>query len=206
MNDRQAHWAAVYTEKSPDAVSWFVPHLDQSLAFLEQLELPRTARIIDVGGGASTLVDDLLARGYERPTVLDLAAPALAAAQARLGAAANAVDWIAADITTAALPPATFDLWHDRAVFHFLTTAVARAAYVARLRHALRPGGAVILATFAADGPLKCSGLPVARYDAAAQRAALGAGFDRLADVHCLHHTPWGSTQAFQYGLFRFAG
>ncbi|MCA9543336.1 MAG: methyltransferase domain-containing protein [Myxococcales bacterium] len=183
-----------------------MPHLDQSLAFLEQLELPRTARIIDVGGGASTLVDDLLARGYERPTVLDLAAPALAAAQARLGAAANAVDWIAADITTAALPPATFDLWHDRAVFHFLTTAVARAAYVARLRHALRPGGAVILATFAADGPLKCSGLPVARYDAAAQRAALGAGFDRLADVHCLHHTPWGSTQAFQYGLFRFAG
>lgn len=193
------HWEQVYTGKPADAVSWFQPHACQSLRLIQGAGLPRTAAIIDVGGGASTLVDDLLADGCSQLSVLDLSAAALAAVQQRLGAAANRVRWIEGDITRVALPRHAYDLWHDRAVFHFLTTPAQRHAYVAAVLHAVKPGGHVIVATFAEDGPTECSGLPVMRYDADALHAEFGAPFTLLAHEREEHHTPSGSTQKFIY-------
>lgn len=180
-------------------MSWFQPHAEPSLDLIERAGSARDAAIIDVGGGASTLVDDLLARGYRDLTVLDLSAAALAAAQVRLGDEARRVNWVEADITEADLPAQRYHLWHDRAVFHFLTDAAQRQAYVGRVLHAVKPGGHVIVATFAEDGPDRCSGLPVMRYGADALHAEFGAPFELLEHRRETHRTPGGAEQQFVY-------
>ena len=160
MNSKQ-HWEQVYATKSSDSVSWFQEHADQSLRLIHNTGLGKEAAIIDVGGGASTLVDDLSSEGFSDLTVLDLSGAALTVARQRLGKRADAVHWTEGDITRAEFPVHRFDIWHDRAVFHFLTTPADRQAYVERVMRSVRPGGHVIVATFAEDGPEKCSGLPV---------------------------------------------
>jgi len=200
---RGEHWQRVYREKSETQTSWFRPHLDESLRRIDGLGLAPDDAVIDVGGGRSSLVDDLLARGLRDVTVLDLAEGALDAARARLGADAARVHWIAADVTRAQLPPAHYALWHDRAVFHFLTDAAERARYVAQTARALRPGGHAVIATFAPDGPERCSGLPVARYDADALAAEFAPVFVHVDHGRELHRTPWDAEQAFTYVVLR---
>lgn len=202
MADKQ-HWDNVYQTRAADAVSWYRPHLDTSLALIERAMPDRLGALIDIGGGESTLVDDLLARGYRELTVLDISAAAIAVARQRLGDAANGVTWLASDIMQAALPARHFDLWHDRALFHFLTAAEQRAAYVERLLHALKPGGHAIIATFGPQGPAKCSSLDTVRYDAASLQRELGPRFALIEHSTELHHTPFDTTQQFVYGCFR---
>ncbi|WP_020162958.1 class I SAM-dependent methyltransferase [Methyloversatilis discipulorum] len=200
MNGRaKTHWEAVYAQRTPDSVSWFQPHAEHSLELIARAGLTRDAAIIDVGGGASTLADDLLTRGYHDLTVLDLSAAALAAAQVRLGDDARRVSWVEADITAVDLPRQRYDLWHDRAVFHFLTDAAQRHAYVERVLQSVKPGGHVIVATFAEDGPDRCSGLPVMRYGADTLHAEFGAPFELLEHSRETHHTPGGAVQQFVY-------
>jgi ubiquinone/menaquinone biosynthesis C-methylase UbiE len=193
------HWEKVYTTKATDTVSWFQTHAGLSLDLIKATGVSRDAAVIDVGGGASTLVDDLLANGYNNLTVLDLSATALAAARNRLGAKASNIRWIEADITKAELPVRQFDVWHDRAVFHFLTTPEDRAAYVQAVFRAVKPGGHVIVATFAEDGPNQCSGLPVIRYCADELHAEFGESFQLLHHEKEAHHTPSGKVQQFVY-------
>jgi ubiquinone/menaquinone biosynthesis C-methylase UbiE len=193
------HWEKVYTTKATDTVSWFQPHADLSLDLIKATGVSHDAAIIDVGGGASTLVDDLLVNGYTDLSVLDLSAAALAAAQKRLGSRASKVQWIEADVTKADLPDYRFDVWHDRAVFHFLTSAEDRAAYVQTVFRAVKPGGHVIVATFAEDGPNRCSGLPVMRYRADELHAEFGEAFSLLSHQKEAHHTPSGKVQRFVY-------
>jgi trans-aconitate methyltransferase len=200
--ERERHWRTVYTDKQPEAVSWYQPTPEQSLLALDRLGAGPGQSLIDIGGGASTLVDALLARGWGDVTVLDIAAPALSAAQARLGAASANVAWEVADITDWQ-PPRRYDVWHDRAVFHFLTTPEQRAAYIRALGEGLAVDGLVIIATFAPDGPEKCSGLAVERYDADRLAATLGPGFTLAADWRDEHITPWGARQAFTWCVFR---
>lgn len=197
------HWQTVYRDKSEAQTSWFRAHLDESLRLIDALHLPAAAPIIDVGGGRATLVDDLLARGFSDITVLDIAEPALAASRSRLGDAAQRVTWLAADIATAKLPAAHYGLWHDRAVFHFLADAQARERYVAQAVRAVRPGGFAIVATFAADGPERCSGLPVRRYDAAALASEFAPAFELAGAARDEHTTPWGARQPFTYAVLR---
>ena len=199
----KTHWEAVYTTKSVERVSWYQPHADKSMDLIGASALPRTAHIVDVGGGASTLVDDLLADGYSQLTVLDLSAAALAESQRRLGPLAERVQWTVADITMAEFTPHSVDLWHDRAVFHFLTTAEERAAYVRQVLRAVKPGGHVIVATFGANGPLQCSGLPVMRYEADGLHAEFGEAFALLSHDEQVHHTPFGTDQQFIYCMCR---
>lgn len=199
----QAHWQDVYTRKAATEVSWYQPEATTSLALIERAGLRPDAAILDVGGGASTLVDGLLARGFHAITVIDLAGAALDASRQRLGERARGVTWLEGDITRADLPAAAFDLWHDRAVFHFLTSPEARAAWHQQLMAALKPGGYVVLATFADDGPEKCSGLPVRRYSEAGLQAELGDGFELIESRREVHRTPAGNEQRFVYGLFR---
>jgi SAM-dependent methyltransferase len=196
------HWDDVYARKAPGEVSWYRPSLDRSLRFIDDLGLPRDAPLIDVGGGASTLADDLLARGYTDVTVLDVSAKALGVAADRIGVRAADIEWIAADVTEVALPPAAYALWHDRAVFHFLVDDELRRRYVATCRAAVRPGGHILVATFGLDGPERCSGLPVRRYDAGQLHAALGTDLRLVAEATESHVTPWGATQQFCYALF----
>ena len=198
MNSKE-HWDAVYRTKPADGVSWFRPHLERSLAFLEAAKVGLDARVIDVGGGASTLVDDLLERGYTHVTVLDLSQAALDAARARLGERAARVQWLCADVTDARLPEAAYDFWHDRAVFHFLRDPAARARYVDAVRRALKPGGHIVVATFGPHGPEKCSGLEVMRFSAEALHDEFGSDFAREADATEMHTTPWGTEQEFVY-------
>lgn len=195
--DRQAHWEDVYQRKPADTVSWFRPHLDMSLALLERAGLAPDSRVIDVGGGASTLVDDLLARGTERVTVLDLSAKALAVARTRLGERAGPVHWLAGDLVEIDLPPAGYDLWHDRAVLHFLTDPAAAERYAAVAAKAIRPGGSAVIGGFAPDGPEKCSGLLVARRSADDVAALLGPSFRLVEQNTERHETPAGNQQAF---------
>lgn len=204
MSNEQ-HWQQVYTTKAIDAVSWYRPHLDRSLAFIDALGLDHDAPIIDIGAGASTLVDDLLARGFRDLAVNDLAEAALAQVRARLAASTTEtrVHCRVGDITTLDLPAAHYALWHDRAVFHFLTEAAQRDAYVAQAARAVRHGGHLLIATFAADGPERCSGLPVQRYDADTLAAVFAPHFERLNDAREQHPTPFGTTQSFQYVLLR---
>ena len=200
------HWETVYSTKASDAVSWFQPHADFSVGLIKATGVGHDASIIDVGGGASTLVDDLLANGYTDLTVLDLSASALAAARKRLGSKASAVRWIEADITKADLPGHQFDIWHDRAVFHFLTSPEDRAAYVRTVFHSVKPGGHVIVATFAEDGPNQCSGLPVMRYRPDELHAEFGEAFSLLHHEKEAHHTPSGTVQQFVYCYCRRIG
>jgi SAM-dependent methyltransferase len=199
---RKAHWEDVYTSKGEKDVSWYQDNPAPSLELIALARLSREAAIIDIGGGASRLVDHLVARGFERLTVLDLSRAALDAAKARLGERAATVRWVVADVTTWE-PPQTYDLWHDRAAFHFLTDEADRTAYVSRLDKAVKPGGHVIIGTFALDGPEKCSGLPIVRYDAAALSAILGSDFKLIDTRRHDHATPWGAVQRFQFSTFR---
>lgn len=199
----KSHWDHIYSTKAAESVGWFKEHAGQSLNMIRGTGISLSAPIIDVGGGASRLVDGLLAAGYANLTVLDLAAAALAAAKARLGAASEAVQWLEADITSATLPANAYALWHDRAVFHFLTSADDRQAYVATVLRALKPGGHVIVATFAEDGPSQCSGLPVVRYSATQLHAAFGASFTLLQHAKEEHRTPSGTLQQFVYCHFQ---
>jgi ubiquinone/menaquinone biosynthesis C-methylase UbiE len=193
------HWENVYTTKSTDAVSWFQEHAELSLDLIRATGATKDAGIIDVGGGASRLVDDLVAAGYRDLTVLDLSAAALNAARRRLGAQENLVRWIEADITEVDLPAQRYDIWHDRAVFHFLTTPEQRAAYVRTVFRSVKPGGHVIVATFAEDGPLQCSGLPVMRYRADELHDEFGEAFTLLDHRKEQHRTPAGNVQQFVY-------
>ena len=193
------HWEHIYQTKPISGVSWYQEHVYQSLRLIEGTGVPKNASIIDVGGGASTLVDDLLQRHYTSLTVLDLSAAALTAAQQRLGLRSRAVHWIEGDILTAPLPYQGYDIWHDRAVFHFLISPKDRRAYVDAVLKAVRPGGHVIVATFAEDGPTQCSGLPVRRYSANALHAEFGSPFTLLVHEKEDHHTPFGSVQKFVY-------
>lgn len=198
MSDKN-HWENIYQTRLTDQVSWFQPHAEMSLQFIRNTGVPLDSHILDVGGGASVLVDDLLEAGYGNLSVLDISAAALQAAQARLGTSASRVHWIEADITRLQLPQASVDVWHDRAVFHFLTDAQDRARYVELVRHAVKPGGHVIIATFAEDGPLKCSGLDIVRYRPQTLHEQFGAGFKLLKSENDVHHTPSGAEQKFIY-------
>lgn len=202
MSNRSSHWDKVYAIKGEAEVSWFQKNPSTSLEMIHAASPNHDAAIIDIGGGASRLVDALLQSGYRDVAVLDLSANALDAAKRRIGQAASMVDWIVADATTWR-PVKTYDVWHDRAAFHFLTDSRDRDAYVERLRSAIAPGGHVIIATFAPDGPEKCSGLPVQRHDSASLLAELGPEFELVEARSETHHTPWDSTQAFQFSRFR---
>ena len=197
--DPKSHWEKVYATKAPDAVSWYRAHLETSLALIERSADTDSASIIEVGGGESTLVDDLLARGYQNITVLDVSQTAIDVTRKRLGLAAVQVCWLAVDITKVQLAPNTYDVWHDRAVFHFLTGSEERLAYVRQVAHAVRPGGHVIVSTFGPEGPTKCSGLDVARYDAEALHEQFGIRFRLVDSSKELHQTPFGTTQQFLY-------
>lgn len=195
----QAHWETIYREKAPDAVSWYSPHLDTSLALIERTSVSRSAAIIDVGGGESTLVDDLLARGYQNISVLDISQTAIDANKRRLGDSSLRVHWIAGDIMKVDLDPLAFDVWHDRAVFHFLTDSADRLAYVRQVVHTVKPGGHVIVGTFGPEGPRSCSGLDVARYDTDSLHDEFGERFQLLDSSKQLHQTPFGTVQQFHY-------
>ena len=199
----KTHWDEVYATKAVDTVSWFETHASDSLRFLQKTGVDLTAAIVDIGGGASTFVDDLLAQGYQNVTVLDIAEQALLASKTRLGARAIQVSWLVCVITKAEFEKHNIDVWHDRAVFHFLTSADDRKAYINNMLHALKPNGHAIIATFAEDGPLKCSGLEIVRYSASSLQAELGESFALMASEKVSHHTPGGNVQQFNYCYFR---
>lgn len=202
MSDRTTHWQNVYATKGEAEVSWFQNSPTISLEMIRAANPDRNAAIIDIGGGESRLVDALLQDGYRDLAVLDLSANALEVVKKRIGTAASTIDWIVADVATWQ-PAKTYDVWHDRAAFHFLTDPWDRAAYVERLRTAIAAGGQVIIATFAPDGPEKCSGLPVQRHDSASLSGELGPEFELVEARSEMHQTPWHSTQAFQFSRFR---
>jgi SAM-dependent methyltransferase len=201
---RKAHWENVYTTKGEREVSWFQENPVPSLELIALAGISAGASIIDIGGGASRLVDALVERKIGRITVLDLSAAALDAAKERLGDRGAGVEWVVADVTTWE-PLQTYDLWHDRAAFHFLTDASDRSAYVGYLNRAVRSGGHVILGTFAPDGPERCSGLPIMRYDAGILGTILGTDFELVDSRRHDHTTPWGAVQRFQFSTFRRA-
>jgi hypothetical protein len=203
MQDK-SHWESLYGTRSAEAVSWYQRRAARSLEMIRAAAPDLASPIIDVGGGASVLVDELLAAGYTDLTVMDLAGTALAVARSRLGARADEVRWLEADVRQVALPAAHYALWHDRAVFHFLTEPGDRAAYVAQVERSVRSGGHVLVATFAEDGPTRCSGLPVARYSAAALHDELGPAFELVSSAREEHVTPMGVRQAFTYCLCRW--
>jgi 2-polyprenyl-3-methyl-5-hydroxy-6-metoxy-1,4-benzoquinol methylase len=197
--DSKTHWEKVYTTKAPEQVSWYRPHLETSIALIEQSVISRDAPIIDVGGGESTLVDDLLARGFQNVTVLDVSQVAIETTKKRLGQVADRVHWLTADVTQVELQPRAYDVWHDRAVFHFLTRSEQRSAYVRQVALSVKPGGYVIISAFGPEGPTKCSGLDVVRYDADSLHDEFGARFRLVESSKELHETPFGTNQQFLY-------
>jgi SAM-dependent methyltransferase len=197
--DVPQHWERVYRTKRPTEVSWYTPHLDTSLRLIEEAAPSHDGPIVDVGGGEATLVDDLLDRGYRRVSVLDVSATALDVAKDRLGERAGEVDWLCGDLLTFPFPQHEYDVWHDRAVFHFLTQPNERAAYVRQVARSVKPGGHVIVATFGPDGPTKCSGLDVVRYEPDTLHEEFGAAFRLLKHLTEIHQTPAGATQQFTY-------
>ncbi|MBI3567821.1 MAG: class I SAM-dependent methyltransferase [Gemmatimonadetes bacterium] len=203
--DLKSHWETVYHTKGPDQMSWFQPEARLSRELIERVAPSREARIVDVGAGASTLVDGLLAAGHRHISVLDLSSASLEMARTRLGAAADAVTWIEGDVLTVPFAEGCVDVWHDRAVFHFLTARADRERYVMQVRHAVRPGGFVLVATFAEDGPQRCSGLDVARYSPESLHAEFGEAFRLVESEREQHRTPWGAPQSFTYCLCRLA-
>jgi hypothetical protein len=205
MSDRNAHWERVYASRGEDEVSWFQRRPEMSLALIERSGLTNDAPMIDIGAGASTLVDHLLDAGYTAPAVLDIAASALRRSRQRLGERATRVDWIESDVLTFA-PSRRYALWHDRAVLHFLVEAGEREGYLHALRTSVALGGQVIVATFAHDGPARCSGLPVARYDAAGLHAIFGIEYELLESAKESHYTPSGTEQRFTWVRMRRSG
>lgn len=201
-SERQSHWQNVYLNKGEQQVSWTQFDPQPSLGLIEKYSPGLNASIIDIGGGASRLVDALLSHGFAAITVLDLSEAALQSAKARLGEQGASVRWVAADATAWQLQQ-PFDIWHDRAAFHFLVDAGDRAAYIDRLHAGVKPGGHAIIATFAPDGPEKCSGLPVQRYDAEALSKTIGSAFALVEHQPHHHLTPWGAEQSFQFSVLR---
>ena len=197
--ENKTHWEQIYHIKEATQVSWYQLHPSLSLKYIQNTGISKSGHIIDVGGGASTLVDHLLDDGFQQVTVLDISAAALEVVQQRLGQRAGSVTWLEADITQTTLPHHEYDIWHDRAVFHFLTEPQGRQRYVDTVREAVRPGGHVIVATFASDGPERCSGLEVVRYDPQSLHSEFGADFELLDSTHEEHHTPFGTEQKFIY-------
>ncbi len=197
--DEKQHWESVYESKNADAVSWYQPHLVKSLQLIQNAETNREAQIIDVGGGESSLVDDLIDDGYRNICVLDISEKALDVCRIRLGEKAAKVNWLAANISSAELPSKFFDVWHDRAVFHFLTSEEQRINYVLQVSKAVKSGGHVIVATFGPQGPEKCSGLTTMRYDADSLHDQFGTRFRLVESATELHVTPFGTTQQFLY-------
>lgn len=202
--DRKRHWEQVYRDKAEDTVSWFQVHPDTSLALIRGHTGAKDA-VIDVGGGASRLVDHLLEDGYTDLTVLDISETALERAGARLGTAALKVQWLVADVTRWRAER-RYRFWHDRAVFHFLTEPQERAAYIAALEAALAPGAQALIASFALDGPERCSGLPVRRYSPASLAEEIGKGFRLRESREETHLTPAARLQRFQYSLLERTG
>ena len=202
MGGTRSHWDDVYEGKPATAVSWYQPHSAQSLTLIEAASPGHASAVIDVGGGASTLVDDLLAKGYADLTVLDIAETALAQSKVRLANRAAEVSWIVADVTKWK-PLRSYAIWHDRAVFHFLTEPADQDAYIAALKAGTRHGATVIVATFALDGPARCSGLPVQRYSAETLARRIGPPFRLTAQATELHRTPSGTEQRFSYAVLR---
>ena len=201
--DPKRHWETVYRTKDVHEVSWFQSEARRSLDLITRVSPDRSAPIIDVGAGASVLVDDLLAAGYLDVSVLDVSEAALEISRGRLGTDAAKVKWMRADVRRAQLDEGAYAVWHDRAVFHFLTDAADRAAYVEQVRRAVRPGGYVLVATFAEDGPEYCSGLPVVRYSAEGLHSEFGTDFQLVRSEHEDHRTPAGGEQSFLYCLCR---
>jgi SAM-dependent methyltransferase len=197
--DLREHWERIYGTKSPTEVSWFRPHLETSLSLIERVAGDRSASIIDVGGGEATLVDDLIACGYRNITVMDISETAIEQTKKRLGPLSSQATWIVGDILRTPLPECSFNVWHDRAVFHFLTNPADRRAYVRQVIASVQRGGHVIVGTFGPEGPKKCSGLDVMRYDAESLHAEFGARFRLIESTKELHRTPWGTQQQFLY-------
>lgn len=204
--DLKTHWENIFQTKSPSQMSWYAPHLEHSLRWIREAQLPESAAIIDVGAGESTLVDDLLASGFTNLAVLDISASALEKIRRRLGSLAASVTWITGDVTESALTPHHYDLWHDRAVFHFLVDPERRSRYISRAAHALKPGARVLISTFGPEGPTRCSGLEVCRYDSASLASALGESFTLEASELFSHQTPSGKIQQFLQARFIYAG
>ena len=202
--DARSHWEQVYATKDPEQVSWFRPHLERSLELIERAAPDRSASLLDVGAGQSTLVEDLLGLGYENISVLEISQTALDGLKARVGQAGRAIRWICGDVTETELPEASFDLWHDRAVFHFLTEAGQRRAYVERAKSALKPGGSLIVSTFGPSGPERCSGLATMRYDVSSLGSEFGDRFRLVESSLDLHETPSGAVQPFLSCWYRF--
>ncbi|HEX6250000.1 MAG TPA: class I SAM-dependent methyltransferase [Gemmatimonadaceae bacterium] len=200
--DARAHWESIYQRRQPDEVSWFQREATLSLRLIRE-NTSTSERVLDVGGGASTLVDGLMASGYRSVSVLDLSQSALDRARSRMGPEAPKVKWIHADILVVELPRHSVDVWHDRAVFHFLVEAESRERYISQVKRTIRPHGLVLMATFADDGPTQCSGLPVQRYSPEQLHSALGAEFVLVSSHYELHVTPQGATQSFVYCVCR---
>jgi SAM-dependent methyltransferase len=201
--DKKAHWEKVYGTKAPDSVSWYTPHLETSLNLIHQAARDKTAAIIDIGGGEATLVDDLLSEGYTNISVLDISQKAIDVARERIVKQADEVHWYCADITKTTLPQNYFDIWHDRAVFHFLTAESDREKYIEQVIRSVKHGGYVIMSTFGLEGPEKCSGLDVVRYDAEHLHEQFGKTFKLINSTTEMHNTPMGTTQQFLYCFCR---
>jgi 2-polyprenyl-3-methyl-5-hydroxy-6-metoxy-1,4-benzoquinol methylase len=197
--DVKTHWEKVYQTKAPGSVSWYRAHLETSVALIERTAAGPRSAIIDVGGGESTLADDLMSRGYQDITVLDISETAINVCKKRMEAKARQIRWLVADVTLAELDKCAYDVWHDRAVFHFLTGVKQRIAYVGNVARSVKPGGHVIVSTFGPEGPTKCSGLDVVRYDADSLHDQFGARFHLVESSKELHQTPFGTTQQFLY-------
>lgn len=201
--DNKAHWEKVYGTKAPESVSWYTPHLETSLNLIQKAASSKASAIIDIGGGEATLVDDLLSKGYTNISVLDISQKAIDVARERIAELADKVHWYCADITTATLPQNYFDVWHDRAVFHFLTEESQRVKYIEQVMRSVKHGGYVIMSTFGLEGPEKCSGLDVVRYDAENLHGQFGKKFKLINSSTEIHNTPMGTTQQFLYCFCR---
>lgn len=202
-DERQQHWDEVYRRKGVGEVSWYQEYPDISLQLIAHCGIAGDEALIDVGGGASVLVDNLLQKGFSRVTVLDISPTAIECARQRLDAREKEVEWLSSDITRFQ-PDHRYAVWHDRAVFHFLTDESDRQRYLGVLKSALQQGGFLILATFSLDGPERCSGLPVERYDIGKMQSVLGEAFTLIESRQECHLTPDGKEQRFTYGLFKY--
>jgi ubiquinone/menaquinone biosynthesis C-methylase UbiE len=203
--ESKSHWDNVYQHTDPSQVGWYRPHLERSLQLIDEISLEPSAHIVDIGGGCSTLVDDLLDKGFANVTILDLSSHAIEIAKQRLGNRSGDVEWIEADVTKDPIPANQFDLWHDRAVFHFLTSPEDRSAYFAAAWQSLKPNGYLLIATFSPEAPPKCSGLDVIRYTTALLSHEFEAGFDLIHSLEQEHVTPSGVRQPYIYCCFRKA-